>query len=442
MFVPSYGKLMRMALPLMFGTFVQSIVVVTDAAFLSRLGNVEFDASGNAGLLYLTFFMLGVGIADGSQIIIARRVGNGKFKEVGIILRHTLFISFLVAALIFAIHLLGSSIYIPSITKHQGIAGNMITFLQYRSWGIFFAFFLLSFQGFYMGIAQTKVIIYTTLILASVNVFFDYVLIFGAYGFPKLGLRGAALASSFAETGAFIFILVFTTLRKYNVKYQLLQHFRLNIKLVWRILKISSPLMIQGVLAMGAWTVFFILIEQIGEIELAASQVIRSLYFFAFVPIFGFGATTRTFVSNLLGARRHDLIKPTVLRIIVLNISILALLFHGAFIYPEYFVKWINEDPEVVQLATRILPVVAGAMFLYGIFSMFHQMVSGSGNTTVSFIIELISIVLYLTLAYFVVIEWQSSLQDVWLVEYFYFSMIGGCSIFYLLFFDWKSKEV
>ena len=67
----------------MFGTFVQFLVTLTDTAFLTRISEVALDAAGTAALIYVTFFMVGVGISNGAQIIIARREGSGNYSAIG-----------------------------------------------------------------------------------------------------------------------------------------------------------------------------------------------------------------------------------------------------------------------------------------------------------------------------------------------------------------------
>ena len=68
-------------MPLMVSGFIQSIVLLTDSAFLSRYSTLAFDAVGNAGLLFITCFMILVGLGDGTQIILARRIGEKKTEQ-------------------------------------------------------------------------------------------------------------------------------------------------------------------------------------------------------------------------------------------------------------------------------------------------------------------------------------------------------------------------
>ena len=79
----SYGNILKVALPLMTSGFIQSIVMITDSSFMARYSTLAFDAVGNGGLLYVTMFMCLMGMADGAQIIIARRIGENKKEVVG-----------------------------------------------------------------------------------------------------------------------------------------------------------------------------------------------------------------------------------------------------------------------------------------------------------------------------------------------------------------------
>ena len=89
----SYKSILAVALPMMVSGFIQSIVLITDASFLSRYSTEAFDALGNAGLIYITLYIMLGGMSEGSQIIIARRIGEERFDAIGRIFeeRTTLF---------------------------------------------------------------------------------------------------------------------------------------------------------------------------------------------------------------------------------------------------------------------------------------------------------------------------------------------------------------
>ena len=88
----TYKRILLIALPLMFGTFVQSVIIITDGAFVSELGNTAYNAVGNGGIMYIALFMLCRGISDGTQITIAKKYGEQKNSEIGAVLFNAQFI--------------------------------------------------------------------------------------------------------------------------------------------------------------------------------------------------------------------------------------------------------------------------------------------------------------------------------------------------------------
>src|SRR5690606_3058297 len=138
----------------------------------------------------------------------------------------------------------------------------MIIFLKYRSLGIFFAGMYANLSAFLIGIGKTKMVLVSTLAMALSNIFLDYVLIFGKWGFPELGMPGAAIASSASEVISFVIILIYVNREPAfeNFKIKLFQRF--YFKEIKELIKLSVPLMFQGFFALFGWLIFFTLIER------------------------------------------------------------------------------------------------------------------------------------------------------------------------------------
>ena len=128
-------------------------------------------------------------------------------------------------------------------------------------WYIFMVFNFL-FCSFYVGISNTKVITYSTLIMAAVNIFFDWCLIYGHCNLPEMGVGGAALASLMAELTAFCFFWGYTFFTIPHEEYGMFRWHKLQPVLMGNILKVAFPCMIQRLFSFGAWFAFFILIEK------------------------------------------------------------------------------------------------------------------------------------------------------------------------------------
>ena len=133
----SYSALLKMSLPLMLGTFIQSIVMITDASFLSRYSTLSFDASGNAGLIYVTLFMGLTGFGDAAQIVIARRTGEGKSNQVNGLLQSSLLIKLVVGTIFFSLIMFIVPDMLTGYSRSQELAHEQIDFLTIRSFGFF-----------------------------------------------------------------------------------------------------------------------------------------------------------------------------------------------------------------------------------------------------------------------------------------------------------------
>lgn len=437
-----YSTILRVALPMMVSGFIQSIVLITDTAFVSRYSIHAFDAVGNGGLAYITFYMVLLGMSDGAQIIMARRIGESDGKQVGRILNATWIVLFVMAILLFTLLYFFVPDWIAFLSNNKEIGRLQGVFIRHRSYALFFGVVTLGLQAYYLSRGKTWVVLISALLTATSNIVLDYYLVFGIGPFPKMGVAGAATASSIADGLGMVFILSYTLFSKDRKEYQVFTRIKAIGYEIKELLRVGTPLMIQGFAALFTWTVFFMWIEQMGQHELTVSQNIRSIYFLAFVPIWGFAGTTKTYISQYIGANRQDALPKIQRRIQFLTLCFMTLSFHGAILYPETLISWINPDPSYNKDSAEILRLIVGSILLYGFISVYFQTIHGSGNTVSSMIIEFVSVSVYIASAYLFIKVWHFDILHVWTIEYIYFGTIGTLSILYLRLFKWNQKKI
>ncbi len=161
-----YKTIISVALPLMASSFIQSIVLITDSAFISRYDTLAFDAVGNGGLLYITMYVTLLGLGDGAQILIARRIGQNKLKSISKIFSTSIFVLSLVAILLFILLYFIMPEWIMSYSKNSTIAMYQGQYVQIRSFALFGSVLTLAIQAFYMAIGKTWVVMIASLIIA------------------------------------------------------------------------------------------------------------------------------------------------------------------------------------------------------------------------------------------------------------------------------------
>jgi putative MATE family efflux protein len=438
----SYKNIWKVALPIIISGVAQNVVTVTETMFLGRLGNIELGAAGNAGILYFLLVLSGMGFTTGAQIIIGRRNGEENYSQIGKVFDHCIYFIVPLSLLLFVFVKLFSADLLESITKSKSILTASIAFLSYRIYVLLFAFILGTFIAFYVGTTKTKILIYVTLIMMLVNVFLDYSLIFGNLGFPKMGIKGAALASVISEICALFFLILYT-LKKIDLnKYGLFKFSRFDLEILKRISKVGGPMMLQNFLSISSWFIFFVIIEKIGERELAISHIIRSIYMVLMIPLFGFSSATNTLVSNLIGQGNNHLVLTLVKRVTFLSLACtsIALLFN--IFLPTQIIGFYTADTSLIEETIKTLNVISGTMFSFAIAFIFFNGVSGTGNTQTALLIEFITISIYLVATYYIAIVLQSSLSIVWCSEFIYFSLLGILSFGYLKWGNWGAVKI
>lgn len=209
----SYRNIWKVSYPIIAGSIAQNLINVADTAFLGQLGPLELGAAGNSIIFYFIFIVLGIGFAVGGEIIVGRRNGEKNFSQVGRTVDHCFYALIPLSILLFLIMSFYSADILHLVTENKKVADLGEEYLDYRKHGIFFAFLNLAFRTFYIGVTRTGILTWSTGLMAIVNIVLDYLLIFGHFGFPEMGLKGAAIASVIAELSASIYFIIYTITR-------------------------------------------------------------------------------------------------------------------------------------------------------------------------------------------------------------------------------------
>lgn len=437
-----YREIWLIAYPIILGSVAQNLLNVTDTAFLGRIGMVALGAGAIGGIFYFTAVMLAWGFGIGTQIIIARRRGENALPQIGRTFQHGFYFQVPLALSLFSIMQFFAKDILVHIIDSPEVYQSTIEFIRYRSYGVFFASVNMLFRGFYVGITKTRVITYTTSLMASVNILLDYVLIFGKFGFPEMGIAGAALASVIAEFTAMVFFTLYTLFRLNGREYYLYKLWRFDKELYNRIILLSLPIMMQNFFSMVAWLIFFLFVEKLGEQALAVSNIIRSFYIVLMIPMWGFASATNTLVSGLIGQGKGQEVMPLVLKIVRLCfVMVLFMVAIGTF-FPVSALRIYTNDLILIQVSLPVLYVVNFAALLLAVAFIFFNGVSGTGKTQISFSIEIVVILIYLAFTYLVADYFRLPVQYVWMAEYIYASLLGFLSFLYLKGGHWKSARV
>lgn len=434
----SYKNILNMAYPVMIGSFATTLLNITDTAFLGRVGEVELGASAVGGVLYFVFVMVGMAIGIGTQILIARRSGEKNDGAIGEIFDNSLIILFGLSLFLYIILEFLSPWMLRLILDSDAIIQASIRFLHYRAYGIFFVLLATVFRSFYVGIAQPRVFGIYSFLMAGINMLLGYGLIFGNFGLPRLGIEGAGLASSISELIALIYLFGYTYIKKGIQHYNLFRFVKVDWQLISRILNLSAPLVVQNLLSMGAWFVFFVFIEKIGQHELAISNIVRGAYMVAMTPIWGFSIAANSMVSNIIGQGKSDEVLSLVKRIIQLAVLVTGIMAIINVSIPKIILQIFTADPQLIQDSLGSFYVVILAMLFFAFAIVCISAVSGTGATKTALYIEIAAIFIYMVYNYLVTFIFHGTVELVWFSEIIYWVFTGIASYIFLRSLRWK----
>ena len=405
---------------------MEQLINITDAIFLGHVGEVELGASALASVYYLAIYMLGFGFSLGLQVMIARRNGEERYKETGKTFFQGLF--FLSGLVIFLS--LTSYVLSPVILKYfihsPEIYKAAVDYLEWRCFGLLFSFPFLAFRAFFVGITKTRVLSWAATLAVFINIPCNYVFIFSF----NLGISGAALASSLAEAGSLLILVIYVFLQMNKENWGLRLVY--DGKLLKSLFHLSVWSMMHAFISVAPWFLFFVAIERLGEVQLAVSNIIRSISTVFFVIVNSFAATTGSLVSNLIGAGEGKSMFWLCGKILRLGYAVGFPLIIIAMLLNKQIVGFYTDNVALIELA--YYPFIV--MLLNYTFALpgyvFMNAVTGTGNTRIAFIFQISTIAFYLFYLYLLSYSFTATLPVYLMAEYLFVILLGVQSYIYL----------
>lgn len=438
----SHKEIWKITYPIIFGNLAQTIIVLVNTIFLGHVGTAELGAAMMAGLYYLVFTTITQGFAIGVQIMVARRLGEGNIGKIGTIFEHGLGFTLLLGLSILAFLHFFTEPILGGIIHSDNICASALKFMDFRQWGIVFVSVNYLFRSLYIGLSNTRIITYTTLAMAVVNIFFDYSLIFGNFGFPEMGVAGAGLSSVLAEITACVVFFIYTFGKLPYRDYELFAFRPFDGKLLKRVLQISLPTMFQRLFSFGTWFLFFAMIEHLGEQEVAISGIVRSVFLLCTLTVFAYGSCANTITSRLIGAGLQDEIAGTLRRILKLSLCTLLPILVVFSIFPQQIASIYTDDALLAAHSVPALYVVYISSIMMAVAMIYFEFVSGTGRTMTALILEGIVLIFYVVYIYLSTEVFHFAIQFVWTADWVYSFLLMVGSVGFMRISNWKQKTI
>jgi len=438
-----YKKILQVALPAIAGLSTQMVVSLVDTAMVGRIDDATYAlAAMGIGVLatwaLISFFS---SLATGIHVVVARKYGEEDYVSCGVTLNNSLLIAVIIGTIVAMVGVFFSYPIAHLFATDETVGNYASEYLYYRFMGIPFFLISVSFRGFFFGISKTKIFMFSGVITNLLNIIFNYIFIYGEFGFPKMGLAGAGLGSTLATMFDGLFYIVIIMLPSYRKRFQNLKHLSLNKNIISAILKISLPVSFQNVFILIGFLSFVSITGIIGTLEQAATQAIISTLFISFLPCFGFGIAVQTLVGNNLGAKKFLLAKIygfETAKVATIYTIILGFIF---IIIPQYVLLIITNDQTIIDTAIPSLRVAGFAQIFYGVGVVLANGLQAAGRSFYVMKSEVITnLVIFVPLAYFLGVYLEFGLTWAWMALPVYIILYS--LVIYLKFnsVDWHTK--
>jgi multidrug resistance protein, MATE family len=438
----SNRQILRLAMPIALAMLVPQINFITNNIFLSGLGELELAMAGITGVYYLIFAVIGNGLNNGLQALIARRAGQDLPKEIGKLFYNAMWVALAIAGLGILITYSIAPPILRSVIHNPEIAERVIEFLLIRIWGLPLLYLYVMRNAFLVGTNNTRFLIWGTLSEAVVNIVLDYGMIYGHLGFQPMGFNGAAYASIIAEGTGLVVIYGIIHGKGFHNTFSFFEQTRLNGMVIRQIVIYSLPLIVQYSVSIASWEYFYILIEHHGERALAVSNAMRNIFGLFGIFSWAFASTANTIVSNIIGQEKQHDVLPLIFRTAGISFLFSFVIFCILNLKPEWFLGFYGQGTDFIEYGIPVLRVVSLGLLAMSFSTVWLNAVTGTGNTRVNLMIELITLVLYCAYIYVVLEKFRLPVTWGWASEWIYWISIFIMAFFYMKSGRWKDKKI
>ena len=443
-----YREVLVIAIPLILSTATWSIQHFVDRMFLTWYSPEAIAAAMPAGMLNFSMVSIFMGTAGYVTTFVAQYYGARQFHRIGPALWQGVYISLFGGLLILCAIPFAESFF--SLVGHSPLVQqNEVAYFEILclGGGAYAASYALS--GFFSGRGKTWPVLWVNVATTVVNLVLDYALIFGHWGFPELGIRGAGIATVVA--GIFSLLMFFALLcsGSNNDTFHTIKGWRLERDLFVRLLRYGFPSGVQFFLEMAGFTAFVLLVGRLGIASLAATNIAFNINTLAFMPMIGCGIAISVLVGQYLGGDKPDRAQSVVYSGFHLTLVYMLSIASAYVLVPDVFVApfALRADPgefsEIYGYSIVLLRFVA----VYSVFDtmniIFCSAIKGAGDTRyVMLVTVILSVFLFIIPVYLAVVVFELGLMVAWVFATIYITLLGV--IFYLRFLGgkWKTMRV
>ena len=356
--LPIDKLLLEMAIPMVISMLVQSIYNIVDSMFVAQISEDALTAVSLAFPVQNILIAFGVGIGVGSSALLSRFLGENNRERVGAVAIHGI----VIAGITYVVFALLGILFTEKYALNQGqnavvtqYTKEYLHIVTIFSIGIFFQTLA---EKLLQATSLTKYTMITQMSGAILNIILDPILIFGLFGFPKLEVRGAAIATVIGQLFGAIVGFYFNKTKNHDIKFTS-KRFKFHGDIVKQIFWIGLPTIVMNTI--GSFVVFALntILKSFGSSAIASYGVMFKFQSFAFLPVFGISNALTTIVSYNYGAKKKDRIKESIALSIKSAFVLMVIAVVIMWLFPRQLLAMFNATDNMIEIGVPMMRIVS-----------------------------------------------------------------------------------
>ena len=395
-YMPIFKLVVNMSLPMIISMLVQALYNVVDSMFVSRVSENALTAVSLAFPAQNLMIGVSTGTAVGVNALLSKSLGERNYKRANQIAENGIFLSFIGFLIFLIFGLFGTEVFFRTQTDIEDIISSGVDYLRVCSCFSFGIFGQIIFERLMQSTGRTFYTMITQGVGAIINIVLDPIFIFGYFGLPAMGAKGAAIATVIGQIIAFIIAVILNKKKNTDIDLKL-KEFRPNLKIIGRIYSIGIPSIIM--VAVGSIMTFSInkIVIAFTETAAAVFGVYFKLQSFVFMPLFGMNNGVIPIISFNYGARNKQRVMKTIGVAILFALFFMAIGLAAMQILPKELLSIFNASDQMIKIGVPALKTISISYIFAGfsvvLISVFQAFGKGLFSMSISIARQLVVLV-------------------------------------------------
>lgn len=395
-YMPIFKLVVNMSLPMIISMLVQALYNVVDSMFVSRVSENALTAVSLAFPAQNLMIGVATGTAVGVNALLSKSLGEKNYKRANQIAENGIFLSFIGFLIFLIFGLFGTEVFFRTQTDIEDIISSGVDYLRVCSCFSFGIFGQIIFERLMQSTGRTFYTMITQGVGAIINIVLDPIFIFGYFGLPAMGAKGAAVATVIGQIIAFIIAVILNKKKNTDIDLKL-KEFRPNLKIIGRIYSIGIPSIIM--VAVGSIMTFSInkIVIAFTETAAAVFGVYFKLQSFVFMPLFGMNNGVIPIISFNYGARNKQRVMKTIGVAILFALFFMAIGLAAMQILPKELLSIFNASDQMIKIGVPALKTISISYIFAGfsvvLISVFQAFGKGLFSMSISIARQLMVLV-------------------------------------------------